>query len=238
MSHNKNLVIDDNLFKSNTNITNTNTDMVSNIDYIIKDMELHLKSSMIKKSYNWVLYKDNWLALENKGSNGSFYNYNRGDIIILLDLGTTNMGTEIRFPHPCVVLYDNKEDWVIVAPITGAQIDKTTQKHKIHKMEVFIPKTQNNSDKNYFEFKKDCVVQIDQLRRVSKHRCIDKRIKKIKADILNEIDNKILLSIIPKKNDLLNKIKEKLNDVESENEQLKRENEQLKRENEQLKQKK
>lgn len=190
------------------NITSTNDELVGEIDKIIKSIEHHIKSSSIEKSINWTIYKDKWLKNEDNKLQGNFYNYERGDIILSLDLGIMNIGTEIRYPHPCVVLYDNQEDWVIVAPITAAQKNRETGEIIIHEFEVFV-EAQSKKPKNdrEFHFKKQSVIQVDQLHRVSKHRAVNKKRMKLRGDLLNQIDNIMIEKYIPKKHMLLEKMK-------------------------------
>lgn len=196
------------IFHIKNNITNTNESLLNQIDKIIDATEENIKKSTIEKSINWSYYKNIWLKNEAKTLNDKFYNYERGDILISLDLGTMNIGTEIRYPHPCVVLYDNNEEWIIIAPITAAQIDKATGQPIIHEFEVYVEE-QKKKPKNEreFYFKKRSVIQVDQLYRVSKFRAINKKRMKLREDLLNQIDNIIFQKYIPKKYKLLEKMK-------------------------------
>ncbi len=204
------------------NLTNTDADMIHSVEHIGQTMDNHLKSSIIEKSGNWISYKEKWLSNEEGTLPTDFYNYSRGDIILAIDLGTVNMGTEIRYPHPCVVLYDNREDWVIVAPITAAQRNKQTGEVIVHEpFEVFIDAQRRAPvDRNEFYFKKKSVVQVDQICRLSKSRAINKTTRKLRTDILNQIDNVILSKYVPKKNDLLERLKEQLNTTDKLNREL------------------
>ena len=49
---------------------------------------------------------------------------------------------------------------------------------------------------------------MDQITRVSKYRILNKKRFKLREDLLNEIDNIILKKYIPKKDELLEKLKE------------------------------
>ncbi len=190
-------------------LTSTNTAVTSELTTLMSELTSHLYSSSTEKTSNWMLYNDTWLDNESGQLPSKFYNYSRGDIILSIDFGTTNIGTEIRYPHPAVVLYDNNEDWVICAPITACQIDSATKKPIIHApFEIFIS-AQKKAPKNpkEFQFKKDSVIQVDQLIRVSKFRAVNKNKLKIRTDILNQIDNVILENYVPFKHKLLEKMK-------------------------------
>lgn len=203
------LISKDRILKDN--LCDTHSDVIRKLSNIIQGTEEHLKKSKIEKTVNWMLYEDLWLDNEDNKLPQSFYNYSRGDIILSLDLGSVNIGTEIRYPHPCVVLYDNREDWVIVAPITSAQIDRVTQQPIIHTFEVFIQAQRKPPrDSKEFYFKKNSVIQVDQICRVSKYRAVNKTKLKIRVDLLNQIDNIILKNYIPVKNKLLEELKQKI----------------------------
>ncbi len=177
-----------------------------------------LSQGNLERTVNYAHFHDLWIQNEYKKLNNNYYNYSRGDIISLVDLGTCNIGTEIRYPHPCVVLYDNDEDWVIVAPITAATKDKSTGKPIIHEFEVFAQKsntTTNTKKKNLYLFKKDSVIQVDQITRVSKYRILNKKRFKLRENLLNEIDNIILKKYIPKKDELLEKLKDVISNQKS-----------------------
>ncbi|MGL5087206.1 MAG: type II toxin-antitoxin system PemK/MazF family toxin, partial [Clostridium sp.] len=158
------------------NIANTDNFLTGEIEKILEATKDNITNGTIEKAINWSLYKNTWLKNENVSLKNEFYKYERGDIITSLDLGVLNIGTEIRYPHPCVVLYDNDEDWIVVVPITAAQIDKCNGKPIIHEFEVYVEE-QRNKPKNIreFYFKKKSVIQVDQICRVSKHRAIIKK---------------------------------------------------------------
>lgn len=191
------------------NHASTQSKLVQEVNKIVASTKTNIEGDTVEKAINWCCYKDIWLKNETHSLKNEFYNYERGDIIISLDLGALNIGTEIRYPHPCVVLYDNGEDWIVVAPITAAQIDKITGEPIIHEFEVYVEK-QKKAPKNSreFYFKKKSVIQVDQIYRVSKHRAINKKRKKIRVDLLNQIDNIILRKYTPKKHRLLEEMKE------------------------------
>lgn len=224
-------------------ISSTNQIISTEFASLITSLNTHLLDAHLEKTCNWMLYNDIWLDHEQGKLHPKFYNYSRGDIILSVDFGTCNIGTEIRYPHPGVVLYDNGEDWLVCAPITSCQRDKITHKPIIHEpFEVFIP-AHNKPPKNpkEFHFKKDSVIQIDQIMRVSKHRAINKNRCKIRTDILNQIDNIILENYIPFKYKLLEKMKhlnkelaEELTFKENEINRLKKEIESLKTRNKKL----
>ena len=196
--------------------------------------------SPVEKTANWMLYKNLWLKNENKILNGGFYKYGRGDIILSIDFGTINIGTEIRYPHPCVVLYDNNEDWIIVAPITASQLDKN-KNPIVHEPFEILVKAQKSKPKDLkeFHFKKDSVIQVDQIQRISKYRAINKTSLKLRVDLLNQIDNVLLENFTPLKYKLLENMKEinnelvdSIKDRDEEILRLKEENTRLKNENE------
>lgn len=203
-------------------ITKSDDDMISSIKYVLKKTEDHFSDSEIEKTANWILFKDKWLDYESSDRKPNFYNYSRGDIVLSVDFGTTNMGTEIRYPHPCVVLFDNCEDWIVVAPITAAQIDKATGKEIVHPpFEVYVDaQSKPSTDPNEFFFKKKSVIQVDQICRISKYRAINKTKKKLRVDLLNQIDNVILKNYLPKKDELLSVLKQQLTAKEIENKVL------------------
>lgn len=188
-----------------------------------------LSHGKLERTVNYAHFHDLWIQNEYKKLNNNYYNYSRGDIISLVDLGTCNIGTEIRYPHPCVVLYDNHEDWVIVAPITAATKDKSTGETIIHEFEVFAQKSRTTTNqKNVYLFKKDSVIQVDQITRLSKYRILNKKRFKLREDLLNEIDNIILKKYIPKKDELLEKLKEVILDQKTIIDQKEKEIEDLK----------
>lgn len=191
------------------NLTSSTFTLSNDLNTIMENLSSHLLSSKVEKTCNWLLYNDTWLDNELGQLNPPFYNYSRGDIILSVDFGTSNIGTEIRYPHPAVVLYDNDEDWVICAPITACQIDRLTKKPVIHApFEVFVPAQKKSpSNPKEFQFKKDSVIQVDQIIRISKFRAVNKTTLKVRADILNQIDNVILENYIPFKHKLLEKMK-------------------------------
>ncbi|MEQ3340718.1 type II toxin-antitoxin system PemK/MazF family toxin [Clostridium butyricum] len=212
-------------FDVKRNITSTEEHLVGEVEKILFFTDKSIKNDTVEKAINWCCYKNKWLMNEQNSLKNEFYNYERGDIIISLDLGTLNIGTEIRYPHPCVVLYDNNEDWIIVAPITAAQIDKSTGKPIIHEFEVYVEEQKKLPKNNReFHFKKKSVIQVDQIYRVSKHRAVNRKRKKIREDLLNQIDNIILQKYTPKKYKLLEKMKELNQDVKNELEEVSNEN--------------
>ena len=194
--------------------SNSNSDVLNELSKIMNELNSHFSESIIEKTANWMIYNNLWLKNENLGLNNRFYNYGRGDVILSIDFGTVNIGTEIRYPHPCVVLYDNGEDWVIVAPITASQLDENNNPI-VHKPFEILINAQKNKPKNprEFHFKKDSVIQVDQIQRISKHRAINKTSLKIRTDLLNQIDNVILENYTPQKHKLLEKMKELNNEL-------------------------
>jgi len=184
-------------------LCNSDSRAVFQLSQLIEEITTHLKISDIEKACNWMLEENRWLANENRLFNG-FYNYLRGDIIKNLDFGTSNIGTEHRYPHPAVVIYDQREDWVVVAPITAAHRDRSGQLIVHPPFEVLVRKQiRRPIDPNEFFFTKDSVIQVDQIRRVSKYRAVTPARFKLRPDILNQIDNIMLENFIPKKYDLL-----------------------------------
>lgn len=217
-------------------LTNNNAQAVSGLTELFNVLEDHLRNnSNIEKSCNWMLAENLWLENE-KGNLKSFYKYSRGDIIRIVDFGTSNIGTEIRYPHPLVVLYDQNEDWVLGVPITQATIDLNGKPVIHHPFEVFVAKQlRKPKDINEFWFTKPSVIQIDQIKRVSKFRAINKKRYKLRIDLLNQIDNIIFQNITPKKNELLNNMintnqqnVSRINNLEDENNKLRTEIEHLK----------
>lgn len=190
--------------------------LLEEIYEILDSTKNNIENDTIEKAINWCKYKKKWLSNENNNLKNDFYNYTRGDVIISLDWGTLNIGTEIRYPHPCVVLYDNGEDWLLVVPITAAQMDKVTGEPIIHDFEVYVEKQKKKTkNKREFYFTKHSVIQVDQIHRVSKHRIINKQRKKIRKDLINQIDNIMFNKYIPQKYKLFKRI-EKINNEENE----------------------
>ena len=209
--------------------TSISIEALHEIQNLLAHTGIMLSQGKLERTVNYVHFHDLWIQNEYKKLNNNYYNYSRGDIISLVDLGTCNIGTEIRYPHPCVVLYDNHEDWVIVAPITAATKDKSTGKAIIHEFEVFAQKSRTTTNqKNVYLFKKDSVIQVDQITRVSKYRILNKKRFKLREDLLNEIDNIILKKYIPKKDELLEKLKEVILDQKTIIDQKEKEIEDLK----------
>jgi len=191
-------------------VSNLDKRLIFQLSKVVEDLTKHLEISEMEKTCNWILEKNRWLKNENKTLPQGFYNYARGDIIKNLDFGTSNFGTEHRYPHPAVVIYDCREDWVVVAPITAAHHDKNSGQVIVHPpFDVLVRKQiRRPADTNEFYFTKDSVIQLDQLRRVSKHRSIDATRYKLRPDVLNQIDNILLKYYLPKKSDLLSKMLE------------------------------
>ena len=125
-------------------------------------------------------------------------------------------------------MYDNDEDWVLVAPITAASLDGSGNPIFHKPFEIFIAKqSKRPSEPKEFHFKKDSVIQVDQVRRVSKFRVVNKSKLKLRNDLLNQIDNIIIENFTPKKAKLLEKIKiitqeqnDKINEYINENNRL------------------
>lgn len=192
--------------KANKSLFNSDIRAVLELSKLIEEITAHLKMSDIEKTCNWILEENRWLKNEHKLLNG-FYNYRRGDIIRNIDFGTSNIGTEHRYPHPAVVIYDQREDWVIVAPITAAHRDRSDELIVHPPFEVLVRKQiRRPSDPNEFFFTKDSVIQIDQIRRVSKYRAVTPTLFKLRPDLLNQIDNIMLKYFIPKKDNLLSEM--------------------------------
>jgi len=182
---------------------NSNSHAVLELAKLIKEITTHLEMSTIEKACNWVLEQNRWLVNEHKLVS-VFNKYSRGDIIRTLDFGTSNIGTEHRYPHPAVVIYDQEEEWVVVAPITAAQLDSSGQLIMHPPFEVLVRKQiRPPKDPNEFYFTKDSIIEIDQLRRVSKYRVVNPTRYKLRLDVLNLIDNIMLENFIPKKHNLL-----------------------------------
>lgn len=191
-----------------------NSDISSEIAKIIPLIENHVTQSNVEKASNWMLFQDSWLQNEsgNLRASTSYRNYTRGRIIMSIDWGTSNIGTEIRYPHPGVVLYDQDEDWVIAAPITAARINQqTNQPIAVPPFEVLAFKQNNpSSDPNEYWFRKHSVIQVDQIQRISKYRVVNKKSYRIKENLLKQIDNLILEYFIPGKHAQIEKLKETL----------------------------
>lgn len=185
----------------------------------------HFSRSQVEKTSNWMLFKDTWLQNESGDLKITtvYRNYVRGDIISTVDWGTSNIGTEIRYPHPCVVLYDNGEDWIIGAPITQATFN-TAGNLVLHQFDVFAAKqpvkpTDPATPKEYW-FKKESVIQIDQIKQISKYRILNKTSFKLRTELLNQIDNLFLENFTPKKYALLEDLKKIVIDQKKENADL------------------
>ncbi|HEE9035411.1 TPA: type II toxin-antitoxin system PemK/MazF family toxin [Bacillus cereus] len=196
------------------NISTGNVDITNEIASFLPIMQKHLEQSNIEKTSNWMLFKDLWLQNETGHLKSSikYRNYTRGSIIMSIEWGTGNIGTEIRYPHPGVVLYDQGEDWVIAAPITAVKIDKTTKKPTPHLPFEVLALKQNKKPTDPYEywFSKHSVIQVDQIQRISKYRALNKNSYKLKNNLLNQIDNIILKHYIPGKNQLMENLKELL----------------------------
>lgn len=200
---------------------NTNTDLCTELNRLLIETKTHLEGCETEKTANWLLQHDLWLQNENGLLTTPFYNYGRGDIVFSVELGTSNIGTEIRYPHPCIVLYDHSEDWLIIVPITGAQLDKYGNPIIHPPFEVFVPKqTSAPSNPKEFQFKKPSVIQVDQIQRISKYRIINKRSLKLRPDLLNQIDNIINEHYSPSKKIMMDNLKQKLIEAEERNKKL------------------
>lgn len=216
------------------NTSRTDESVLSEITTLIPLMENHLKECSIEKAANWMLFKDLWLQNESGSlkNNVDHRNYTRGSIIMSLDWGTSNIGTEIRYPHPGVVIYDQDEDWIIAAPITGAKIDYRTGDPIVHPPFEVLAIKQNNKpqDPHEYWFRKHSVIQVDQMQRISKYRAVNKNSYKIRTNLINQIDNIMLEYYLPGKHHLLENMKEVAIKKEEELKKAKAEIERLKAE--------
>lgn len=189
--------------------SHTNAKVLLELFKILGANTNHLtQNSNIEKVVNFSIFKDRWL--QNEGgtlSKQQYWNYTRGNIVMSVDFGTTNIGTEIRYPHPAVVLYDQKEDWVIAAPITAAKLDSAGKPYTIGDFEVLARKQNNAPGDNKYWFRKHSVIQVDQIQRISKHRIVNKKSYRIEEHLLNQIDNILLEKFIPSKHKLTEKLK-------------------------------
>lgn len=219
-----------NEFNSHKKISNTNSDIMSEIGALSPILSAHLEKSDIKKTTNWLIYKDIWLQNEAGSFKSKIYRgYDKGDVILQVNYGTSNIGTEIRYPHPGVVIYDQGEDWVIVAPITAARLDADGKPYKMNDFEVIARKdSKPPKDSNQYSFKKHSVIQLDQLRRVSKHRISIKGRKKLRDNLKREIENVLYKKLHPEKQEKFNEIVAILQEKNKELDAAKKEIEQLK----------
>ncbi|NLZ82724.1 MAG: type II toxin-antitoxin system PemK/MazF family toxin [Clostridiales bacterium] len=200
---------------------NTSKNLCNELSIFLGETKTHLEDCCIEKTSNWLLQHDLWLQNERGLLTSSFYNYGRGDIVFSVELGTSNIGTEIRYPHPCIVVYDNSEDWLIVVPITGAQIDKCGNPIIHLPFEIFVPmQTTSPANPKEFQFKKPSVIQVDQIQRISKYRILNKMSLKLRVDLLNQIDNIINEHYSPSKKIMMDKLKQKLTEEEEKNKKL------------------
>lgn len=194
-------------------ITHQHSNVSDELSKFLPIIESHIKQAKVETSTNWLLFNDIWIQNEyGHLRNSQYRNYTRGSIIMSLDWGTTNIGTEIRYPHPGVVLYDQDEDWVIAAPITGARIDSNTNQPIPHPPFEVLAFKQNSrpDDANEYWFRKHSVIQVDQIQRISKYRAINKNSYRLRDNLLNQIDNIILQLYIPGKNRLMETLKDEL----------------------------
>lgn len=67
--------------------TNSNSDVLNELNKIINELDSHFNESPIEKTANWMIYNNLWLKNENQALNNKFYNYGRGDIILSIDFG-------------------------------------------------------------------------------------------------------------------------------------------------------
>jgi len=207
-----NLNIDERLVRTMANCLvnqspcNTDKRAVFQLSKLIKEITMHLEMGNMEKACNWILEENRWLENENSLLEG-FYNYGRGDIIRSLDFGTANIGTEHRYPHPAVVIYDQREDWVVAAPITAAHRDRDDKIIDHPPFEVLVRRQiRKPANENEFFFTKDSVIQVDQIRRVSKYRAVTPTRFKLRAEYLDQIDDIILKYFTPRKYNLLSQV--------------------------------
>jgi hypothetical protein len=215
-------------------LSQSNDDITAEITKLLPKIEDHVTQSKVEKASNWMLFKDLWLQNESGHLKTStrYRNYTRGSIIMSVDWGTSNIGTEIRYPHPGVVIYDQDEDWIIAAPITAAKIDRQTGKPVAHPPFEVLAFKQNNrpADQHEYWFRKHSVIQVDQMKRISKYRAVNKNSYRLRANLLNQIDNLILEYYIPGKHILMENLKSELITKNEENKSAQTEIERLKAE--------
>ncbi|MDQ0193841.1 type II toxin-antitoxin system PemK/MazF family toxin [Paenibacillus wynnii] len=128
---------------------------------------------------------------------------------------------ELTFAHPCVVLYDSGSTWILVAPIS----------------------TPRHGDNNPFSvnideqdgMKHPCGVCIDAIRVVDKrrvyyqHKKQDRSNSKLRPEILDIIDEKILEYYLPKTHEAFLRTKAELANEKRQHDQLKQDYEALKK---------
>lgn len=119
---------------------------------------------------------------------GGNLKYRKGDIVIV-NLGT-GVGDEKQGLRPAVVIsndiMNSTSDNILVAPMTDYE-NKLDENHRV----VLLPWQVFLSNKYYKKLKKSSVVQLEDIRSVSKQRVEDRVIERLSQSSLKDIENKI-----------------------------------------------
>ncbi|WP_461199208.1 type II toxin-antitoxin system PemK/MazF family toxin [Enterococcus sp. N249-2] len=128
---------------------------------------------------SWKVVKDWW----NEG-----LRYKKGDIVIV-DFGE-GIGDEKQGLRPAVVISNNvmnrTSDNVLVAPLTNIE-NKVDENHKVK----LLPWQSYLSNKHYKGLKKSSVVQLEDIRSISKKRIEDRVVETLSKSSLLDIERKL-----------------------------------------------
>lgn len=122
--------------------------------------------------------------------------YSKGDMIVV-DLGYDSIGNEKNGRRPCVVLSNNSmgqnSNNIIIAPMTNANNKKDSSNHiNLLPTHVFM------SSKYYRSLDTDSVLQLEDIRSVSKQRIV-KYIGYVSVKTQSDINNKLYSMLIEKR---------------------------------------
>ncbi|MGR5999176.1 type II toxin-antitoxin system PemK/MazF family toxin [Bacillus cereus] len=139
--------------------------------------------------------------IQDKKRSKSYANYERGNIVSVELFG--HYGSELTFEHPAVILYDNK-NLALIAPVSTPKYGDDEELH------IDVDESHG--------FRHECAILVDSIRVIDKRRILDTFTKdnsksNVGKDKLDEIDNVLLKTYLPKldkeHSELKNKIEQK-----------------------------
>jgi mRNA-degrading endonuclease toxin of MazEF toxin-antitoxin module len=121
----------------------------------------------------WIKYMNFYILRKNE-----FYKnkYKKGDIVYI-ELGT-NIGNELSYIHPCVILEENRDN-IFIIPCSSSKVSKIyDKKGNIYKEYILASKNDG--------FTKDTVLLLNNIKWVSKTRIVN-TMGKVSKELLNKL---------------------------------------------------
>ncbi|MCQ6281075.1 type II toxin-antitoxin system PemK/MazF family toxin [Bacillus sp. EB600] len=223
-----------------TKIVSQEKDVANQLRYTLNDTSSILDNNLVKEVVPFIFWNDTWnkigffgLSKNHPVRAVSGKRYSRGRKVFV-DFGL-NAGRESSLPHPAIVIH-NFKDLVLVAPTTSE--DDGLLDKEIEKVIISVPK-------DGIVFPQDTIIELHQMRCVSKNRIIndlncnvDQYI--VPNDTVDELNKKMKTTVIPYGANLKQVIEAKLcyhyaPDIFHQNIHLNTVIEQLQKENEKMK---